>query len=168
MGAIVYLTKDELLQYYEDTIVQSGGGMSCIRDLGGLEKTLDFVQNDGYYPEFEDKLIYLVYGLCTGHYFADGNKRISLVAGAHFLLKNGRSWAGFNFLKYMEAYIWHVAAGNLERELLGKLIHAFLTNSDLDEETKLEVIHAMEKSHLYREEECPIIERGSGDTRSRG
>ena len=52
MGAIVYLTKDELLQYYEDTIVQSGGGMSGIRDLGGLEKTLDFVQNDGYYPEF--------------------------------------------------------------------------------------------------------------------
>ena len=153
MGAIVYLTKDELLQYYEDTIVQSGGGMSGIRDLGGLEKTLDFVQNDGYYPELEDKLVYLVYGLCTGHYFADGNKRISLVAGAHFLLKNGRSWAGFNFLKYMEAYIWHVAAGNIERELLGKLIHAFLTNSDLDEETKLEVIHAMEKSHLYREEE---------------
>ena len=31
MGAIVYLTKDELLQYYDDTIVQSGGGMSGIR-----------------------------------------------------------------------------------------------------------------------------------------
>lgn len=46
-----------------------------------------------------------------------------------------------------------MAAGNIERELLGKIIHAFLTNSDLDEETKLEVIHAMEKSPLFREKE---------------
>lgn len=150
---MVYLNIDDLLQYYSDTIDQSGGGMSGVRELSGLEKTLYFVQDDEYYPQFEDKLTYLVWGLCTGHYFADGNKRISLVAGAHFLLKNGRSWAGFNFLKYMEAYIWHVAAGNIERELLGKLLHAFLTNSELDEATKLEVIHAMEKSPLFSEEE---------------
>lgn len=149
---MVYLKIDDLLQYYSDTIDQSGGGMSGIREFGGLKKILDFMQDDNYYPQLEDKLTYLVFGLCTGHYFADGNKRISLVAGAHFLLKNGRSWAGFNFLKYMEAYIWHVAAGNIERELLRKLLHAFLTNSELDETTKLEVIHAMEKSSLFSEE----------------
>lgn len=146
---MVYLEVSDLLQYYSETIEQSGGGMSGIRENGGLEKTLAFMQDDDYYPEFEDKLTYLVFGLCTGHYFVDGNKRISLVAGAHFLLKNGRSWYGFNFLKYMEAYIWHVAAGNIDRTLLGKLIRAFLTNSELDESTKLEVIHAMEKSPLF-------------------
>lgn len=153
MSMILYLTIEDLLQYYNETIDQSGGGMSGIREQSGLKKTLDFVQNDFYYPEFEDKLTYLVYGLCTGHYFEDGNKRISLVAGAHFLLKNGRSWAGFNFLKYMEAYIWHVAAGNIDRELFGKLIHALLTNTEPDEKTKLDVIHAMEKSPLFQEED---------------
>ena len=110
-----YLSYDDVLSYYHETIDQSGGGMSGIREKGGIETILDFVQNDLYYPSFEDKLTYLVYGFCTGHYFADGNKRISLVIGAHFLIKNGRGWAGFHFLPHMEAYIWHVAAGNIDK-----------------------------------------------------
>ena len=92
--------------------------MADIRDEGGLDKVLVFIQDDNYYPTFEDKLTYLVFGLCHGHYFADGNKRISLVAGAHFLIKNKYSWAGFHFLPDMEAYIWHVAAGNIDKDLL--------------------------------------------------
>ena len=89
MATLVYLTIEDLLHYYEETILQSGGGMTGVRDMGGLEKVLDFIQDDEYYPTFEEKLTYLVFGLCHGHYFSDGNKRISLVAGAHFLLKNG-------------------------------------------------------------------------------
>lgn len=97
------MSKKDLLQYYCETIQQSGGGMAEVRDEGGLEKVLDFVRNDEYYPTFEEKLTYLVYSLCHGHYFADGNKRISLVVGAHFLIKNRRSWVGFHFLTDMEA-----------------------------------------------------------------
>lgn len=53
----------------------------------------------------------------------------------------------------MEAYIWHVAAGNIDRELLTKIVHSVVNKEELDEETKLEVIHAMEKSPLFSEEE---------------
>ena len=136
MDEIIYLSFDDILMYYCDTIKQSGGGMSGIRERSGIEMVLDLVQNDLYYPSFEEKLTYLVYAFCTGHYFADGNKRISLVIGAHFLIKNRYGWAGFHFLPHMEAYIWHVAVIN---------------GQELDEETKIEVIHAMEKSPLFSE-----------------
>ena len=151
MGDFTYLTLKDILTYYRETIDQSGGGMFGIREQDGIEKILDFVQNDMYYPTLEDKLTYLVYAFCTGHYFADGNKRISLVIGAHFLIKNKRGWAGFHFLPYMEAYIWHVAAGNIEKELFGKIIHAVINRKELDESTKLEVINSMKKSPLYSE-----------------
>lgn len=147
-----YLSYDDVLSYYHETIDQSGGGMSGIREKGGIETILDFVQNDLYYPSFEDKLTYLVYGFCTGHYFADGNKRISLVIGAHFLIKNGRGWAGFHFLPHMEAYIWHVAAGNIDKDLLERIIHFVINGLELDESAKIDVIHAMEQSPLYKEE----------------
>jgi len=153
MADTVYLSREDLLQYYNETIQQSGGGMAEIRDGSGLDKVLEFVRDDDYYPTFEEKLTYLVFGLCHGHYFTDGNKRISLVAGAHFLIKNRRSWAGFHFLSDMEAYIWHVAAGNIDKDLLGQIIHSVINHVDMDEGTKLEVIHAMEKSPLYSEED---------------
>lgn len=153
MGDMTYLTYDDILTYYRETIEQSGGGMSSIREQEGIEKILDFVQNDIYYPTLEDKLTYLVYAFCTGHYFADGNKRISLVIGAHFLVKNKRGWAGFHFLPCMEAYIWHVAAGNINKELLGKIVYAVINRKELDESTKLEIIHSMKNSPLYSEEE---------------
>lgn len=153
MDEIVYLTRENLLQYYRETIKQSGGGLVEICDSGGIDKVLDFIRNDEYYPSFEEKLTYLVYGLCHGHYFGDGNKRISLVAGAHFLIRNHRGWAGFHFLPDMEAYIWHVAAGNIDKELLGRIIHSVINHEDMDEKTKLDVIHAMERSPLYSDKD---------------
>lgn len=128
MNEIIYPSFDDILIYYCDTIKQSGGGMSGIRERSGIQMILELVQNDLYYPSFEEKLTYLVYSLCTGHYFADGNKRISLVVGAHFLIKN-----------------------RYDKDLLGKIVHFVINGQELDEETKLEVIHAMEKSPLYSE-----------------
>ena len=39
----------------------SEGGFDGVRDEGGILATLDFVQNDMYYPDFSDKLSYLVF-----------------------------------------------------------------------------------------------------------
>lgn len=152
MEEFVYLGFEDVLHYYQETIEQSGGGMSGIREREEIEKVLGFVKNDLYYPSLEEKLTYMVFAFCTGHYFADGNKRISLVLGAHFLIKNKRGWAGFHFLPYMEAYIWHVAAGNIDKALLSKIIHSVINREELDEGTKLEVIHAMQRSPLFPEE----------------
>lgn len=65
----------------------SDGGFEGVRDEGGIRATLDFVQNDLYYPTFADKLTYLMYRFCSGHFFNDGNKRIALTLGAYFLHK---------------------------------------------------------------------------------
>ena len=56
MDEIIYLSFDDILMYYCDTIKQSGGGMSGIRERSGIEMVLDLVQNDLYYPSFEEKL----------------------------------------------------------------------------------------------------------------
>lgn len=43
MAKLAYLTVEDLLHYYKETIQQSGGGMTGVRDPGGLEKVLDFI-----------------------------------------------------------------------------------------------------------------------------
>lgn len=89
MDEIIYLSFDDILMYYCDTIKQSGGGMSGIRERSGIEMVLDLVQNDLYYPSFEEKLTYLVYAFCTGHYFADGKNVYHLLLVLISLLKIG-------------------------------------------------------------------------------
>ncbi len=88
MSEIQYITWDELLHVYEKTVDESGGGFSGIRDRERLESVLEFVQNDLYYPKFEDKLTFLVSRICTGHLFDDGNKRISCTWQQGILTKN--------------------------------------------------------------------------------
>lgn len=85
---IQYISFEEVLSVYQKMIDQSGGGFSGIRDEDGIRMIINNVQNDDYYPTFIEKLNYLVYRFCSGHFFNDGNKRISLTLGAYFLLKN--------------------------------------------------------------------------------
>lgn len=46
MNEIIYLSLDDILIYYCDIIEQSGGGISGIREKGGIEMILDLVQDD--------------------------------------------------------------------------------------------------------------------------
>lgn len=69
------------------------------------------------------------------------------------VIKNRNGWSGFHFLPHMEAYIWHVAAGNIDKELLGRIIHFVINGQELDKTTKIDVIRAMKKSPLYSEED---------------
>ena len=82
---IIYIDYDEALNIYGKMIDASDGGFEGVRDEGGIRATLDFVQNDLYYPTFANKLTYLMYRFCSGHFFNDGNKRIALTLGAYFL-----------------------------------------------------------------------------------
>ena len=139
-----YLDFDEMLIVYAKTVAASGGGLQGVKDEGGIRKVLDFVQNAVYYPSFVDKLTYLVFGLCTGHYFEDSNKRVALTAGVWFLVHNGFFWHAYNFMQCMEAIIYHVAAGRIDKDLLQRLIACFMANRDYPEDLKLELIHAMD------------------------
>ena len=87
-----YIGYDDALEVYRKTVAASGGGLQGVKDEGGIRKVLDFVQNGLYYPTFVEKLTYLVFGLCTGHYFEDSNKRVALTIGVWFLVHNGYYW----------------------------------------------------------------------------
>lgn len=69
-----YIDYYDALEVYRKTVDASGGGLQGVKDEGGIRKVLDFVQNDLFYSTFVEKLIYLVFGLCTGHYFEDSPK----------------------------------------------------------------------------------------------
>lgn len=138
-----YIDYDGALEVYRKTVAASGGGLQGVKDEGGIRKVLDFVQNDLYYPTFVEKLTYLVFGLCTGHYFEDSNKRVALTIGVWFLVHNGYYWHAYSFMQCMEAIIYHVATGRIDKDLLQRIITYFMANEDYPEDLKLEIIHAI-------------------------
>lgn len=148
----VYLTKEDILEYQRD-IINEIGGTHGTRDESGIDRMIDFIQNDLYYPTLTDKITYLVFGLCSGHFFNDGNKRISIVAAAHFLIKNKKLWAGARFFEYFHAYAWHIAAGNIDKDLFSRIVDCYINNKEMDESLKLALLHAMSKGQLYDENE---------------
>ena len=143
-----YIDYDGALVVYRKTVAASGGGLHGVKDEGGIRKVLDFVQNDLYYTTFVEKLTYLVFGLCTGHYFEDSNKRVALTIGVWFLVHNGYYWHAYNFMQCMEAIIYHVAAGRIDKELLQRIIAYFMANEDYPEDLKLEIIHAIDNHSI--------------------
>jgi len=148
MNEIQYISYDEALTVYQKTIEKSGGGLSGIRDEGGIKSVLEFVQNDDYYPDFISKLAYLVFRFCSGHFFLDGNKRIALTLGVYFLHKNKHYWAATQFMKRMEAIIYHVAASNINDELLLSIIKCVVECKDFDERLKMDIINAILKGEI--------------------
>ena len=147
-----YITYDEALVVYSKTVAASGGGLQGVKDAGGIRKVLDFVQNDLYYPTFAEKLTYLVFGFCTGHYFEDSNKRVALTLGVWFLVHNGYYWHAYNFMQCMEAIIYHVAAGHIDKDLVLRVINYYMANEDYPEDLKLELIHAIGDQSVEFEE----------------
>ena len=96
------------------------------------------IQNDDYYPTFLDKLEHLFFCACKFHCFADGNKRIAITLTAMFLLKNGYMAVANVYFREMENISYHVAAGQIDEELLTELMTAILDNTyDNDEALKL-------------------------------
>lgn len=142
---IVYVDYDEVLCIYAKMIEASDGGFGGIRDEGGIRATLDFVQNDLYYPTFVDKLTYLMYRFCSGHFFNDGNKRIALTLGTYFLHKNNYFWHACTCMRTLESIIYHVAASNIEKELFIRIIDSFMSNKDYDEDLKIDIANAINK-----------------------
>lgn len=145
---IQYIEYEEALGIYNRMIDNSGGGFVGIRDKGGIDATLNFVQNDLYYPDFSDKLTYLVFRFCSGHFFYDGNKRIALTLGAYFLHKNGKNWHACIFMKQFEAIIYHVAASHIDQDLLLRMVRCFIKGQDYDEELKIDIAKSMNNGSL--------------------
>lgn len=79
----VYFDFDYALREH-DYIIEHSGGFGGAKDLGQLHAALDFVKEDMYYPNLEDKVSYLFYSINKNHAFNDGNKRSSIALSAYF------------------------------------------------------------------------------------
>lgn len=140
---IVYLTLDQAVDVHRKTVKISGGGASGHLDLGRLESVLQHMQNNDYYPTFEDKLTHLFYSACKFHCFQDGNKRLAIALCAQMLLLNGYLYCSSHFIREMENISYHVAAGRINKELLHEIITAFINGEQNDEGLKLKILNAI-------------------------
>jgi len=143
--AIIYLTLEQAIEVHRKTVEVSGGGAMGHLELGKLASVLEHIQNDDYYPTFEEKLTHLFFCACKFHCFQDGNKRIAITLSAQMLLLNGYLYCSSQFIREMENISYHVAAGNIGKELLGEIIEA-VVNEEMDSEPlKLKILEAISK-----------------------
>jgi len=127
-----------------DWIIEHSGGLPGVKNAGQLSSVLAHIQNDAYYPAFEDKLNHLVFAVNKFHAFNDGNKRSSLVLGAYFLEINGYDWCIKKFVQEMENIVVWLAEGKISKDLLLKIITSLIEEDDYPEALKLELLEALE------------------------
>ena len=139
---------DDIIAIHSKTVAISGGGSEGIIDLGSIECAIDQIQDDLYYPEFEHKLTHLIWVANKSHGFIDGNKRIAITAASMFLLMNGYMYIVKDFLFRMETISYHVAAGNIDKDLLLEIITSILYEEDYSEELKLKLMSAYSKNEV--------------------
>ncbi len=143
MEQLVYITLDQAVETHRKTVEVSGGGAMGALNLGQLDSVLEQIQNDLYYPSFEEKLTHLFFSANKFHCFEDGNKRIAISLGAQFLLLNGYVFVASRFMWEMENISYHVAAGRIDKDLLKEIICAVIEDRMDDEELKLKIFHAI-------------------------
>lgn len=141
-GIILYFDLKHAIEVH-DWIIENSGGLPGARDLGSLESVLDHIQNDTYYPTFEEKLVHLVFAINKFHAFNDGNKRSSLSLGAYFLELNGYDYCVRKFFLEMENIVVWLAQNTISKELLLKLITSLIMDDEYPEALKLELLNAV-------------------------
>jgi death-on-curing protein len=141
--AWVYLTLEQAIVVQAKTVEVSGGGLTGQLEIGKLDAVLQNIQNDDYYPTFDAKLTHLFFCACKFHCFQDGNKRIAITLCAQMLLLNGYLRSVNGFIRESENISYHVAAGNISKELLGEWISAVLRGLEDDEALKLKILNAI-------------------------
>lgn len=144
MGDLILYFDGKHAVEVHDWIIENSGGLAGIKDLGALEGVLEHIQNDLYYPTFEEKLNHLVFAINKFHAFNDGNKRSSLTLGAYFLKLNGYDYCVQNFFLEMENIVVWVADNKITKELLLRLITSLIKDDEYPEELKLELFNAVE------------------------
>ncbi len=143
---MIYLDIDQVLEIHKLTVRVSGGGSDGHLDLGKLESVLKHIQNDDYYPTFEEKLTHLIYSTNKFHCFQDGNKRLSISLGAQFLLLNGYLYCSGRFIQEMENISYHVAAGSINKDLLHEIVCSIINEPEFTEQLKLKIYQCVNEN----------------------
>jgi len=141
--SFLYIDIEQAIVIHKATVKVSGGGSDGVLDAGRLDSVLQHIQNDDYYPTFEDKLTHLVFASNKFHCFQDGNKRIAISLGAQFLLLNGYVFIVNKFIQEMENISYHIAAGNISKDLLKEIIISLINEPEYSEELRLKILNTI-------------------------
>lgn len=145
MNYITYLTYDDLLEKHNEIIRKSGGVIGVLNE-NLLQGFLDFVRNDVYYPNLEEKLTHLVFSIAKNHGFCDGNKRTAIIAGAFFLELNAfDQFIVDAFIQNMEGVILLTAQGLIDKKQLCQIIYDLIYNGKMSEETQMIYVELLGK-----------------------
>ncbi|MCO6540042.1 MAG: type II toxin-antitoxin system death-on-curing family toxin [Gilliamella sp.] len=126
-----------------DWIIDNSGGMPGQREIGLLDSALEHIQNDDYYPSFEEKLKHLIYAVNKFHPFNDGNKRSSLALAAYFLELNNYQYCVKKFIQEMEEIVVWLAEGKINDNLLLEIIDSIINENEFSESLKLNIIETL-------------------------
>ena len=148
--AFNFFTSDYAIKIH-DKIIEISGGRAGIKDYGNIDSPLTHIQNDDYYPTFEDKLTHLIFSFNKFHAFNDGNKRTSIAMGAFFLEVNGLDFFVDKFIIEMENIAVTVADNVIGKELLSEIITSLINEEDFNEELKLKIINSLEHINAERD-----------------
>jgi len=139
----IYITLKQAIEVHAKTVELSGGGTLGHLDIDKLGSCLEHIQNDDYYPTFEEKLTHIFFCANKFHCFQDGNKRIAISIGAQFLLLNGYVFVVNRFITEMENISYYLAAGLIDKDFLFEIITAVI-NDDMDNESlKLKIFNVI-------------------------
>ncbi|MCF8255496.1 MAG: Fic family protein [Bacteroidia bacterium] len=139
-----YFTTEYAIKIH-DKIIEISGGIEGVKTYGNLDSPLSHIQNNDYYPTFEEKLTHLVFSFNKFHAFNDGNKRTSIAMGAFFLEVNGLDIFIDKFIIEMENIAVTIADNNIEKDLLLEIVTSIINETDYSEELKIKIIHALSR-----------------------
>lgn len=143
---IYYFEKEHAFKLHDWIIESSGGNKGFTEDrIVYLDSVLSHVKNDIFYPTFEDKLVHIVYSICTLYPFADGNKRLSLVLGALFLELNGYDDFVDKYIHNMDDIMILIASGKLDKNLLYEIIKSIVYEDEFNYKLKQKILKAQNK-----------------------
>lgn len=147
---LIYIEDVNQIVAVHDAILEISNGLKGIKDIRCLESVLVQIQNDDYYPYFEDKLTHLIFSVNKFHAFQDANKRTSIGVGALFLELNGFDYVVDKFIKEMENIAVCVADNIIDKELLGQIVYSIIYEEDYEEELKIKLFDALIQAERYK------------------
>lgn len=148
--ALNFFTTEYAIRIH-DKILEISEGREGIIEYGNIDSPLAHIQNDDYYPTFEEKLTHLIFSFNKFHAFNDGNKRTSIAMGAFFLEINGLDFFINKFIIEMENIAVTVADNIIDKDLLLEIITSIINEEDYNEILKLKIINALEQVNPDRE-----------------
>lgn len=129
-----------------DKIIDISGGILGIKEYGNIDSPLVHIQNDEYYPTFEEKLAHLIFAFNKFHAFNDGNKRTSIAMGAFLLEINGLEALIDKFIIEMENIAVAVADNIIDKNFLLEIITSIMNEEEYSEGLKLKILNALQNA----------------------